>query len=219
MTTPEPSAGDVADFDLADWLARAESLPPVVQAGAAVLRSRALPVPAELFGSELLQRLADTMIEAMRQAPGVGLAAPQLGVPLRVFVAEDPEERLAQLSERARASRERNALPLVVLLNPSVSPLTDETATFFEGCLSVRGYGALVPRYRKVEAHGWDLQGRPLRMRVQGWPARIFQHEFDHLNGTLYVDRMLSRSFATEAELPRLGAIPVDQLMRELGPR
>ena len=92
-----------------------------------------------------------------------------------------------------------------------------EQVTFYEGCLSVRGYGALVPRFRAVRVSGVDAEGRPVALRLEGWPARIMQHELDHLDGTLYIDRMLTRSFATDAELPRLGNMPVDEAKRELG--
>jgi len=157
------------------------------------------------------------MTDVMRVAPGVGLAAPQIGVPLRVFVAEDQEERIAGLPEGSAKRKGRVSLPLSVLVNPKLEPVGDEQVTFFEGCLSVRGYGALVPRWRAVRVTGVDAEGRPVSLRLEGWPARIMQHELDHLNGTLYVDRMLTRSLAADAELGRLGSMPVEEAMRELG--
>ena len=159
------------------------------------------------------------MVDVMRSAPGVGLAAPQIGVPLRIFVAEDPEERLSRVAPQARELRDRAALPLTVLVNPVVTPVTrvaGAEATFYEGCLSVRGYGALVTRAAAVEVEGLDAQGHPQSLRLQGWPARIMQHEMDHLNGTLYVDRMISRSLACDAELGRVGAMAVSEVLREL---
>jgi peptide deformylase len=83
--------------------------------------------------------------------------------------------------------------------------------------LSVRGYAALVPRFQKVAVSGVDAEGRAVSLRLSGWPARIMQHELDHLDGTLYVDRMLSRSFATDAEVARLTAMPVDDVLDALG--
>jgi peptide deformylase len=204
-------------FDLAEWLAAVPPSPPIVQAGASVLRHRAFEVPPELLGSALLEQLVERMVQAMRDAPGVGLAAPQIGVPLRVYVAEDPEDRLAGLAEEAKTLRGRVALPLTVLVNPTVTTTSDGRATFFEGCLSVRGYGALVTRSRDVRAEGVDAHGRPIELQLSGWPARIMQHEMDHLNGTLYVDRMVSRTFACEAELGRLGALPVGDVLKDLG--
>jgi peptide deformylase len=208
---------DAAAFDLRAWLSGVSGSPPIVQAGARVLRRRAESVPSSLLATPALRELVRWMTEVMREAPGVGLAAPQIGVPLRVFVAEDPDERIADLPEGSAAARGRVALPLTVLVNPKLSPEGDARATFFEGCLSVRGYGALVPRWRSVRVSGVDAEGRPVSLRLEGWPARIMQHELDHLDGTLYIDRMLSRSFATDAELPRLSGMGVDAAKRELG--
>ncbi len=204
-------------FDLAAWLAGAPDRPPIVQAGAEVLRRRASPVPEALIGSAALRDLTRRMVEVMRTAPGVGLAAPQIGVPLRVFVAEDPEERMSSLSEEGRTARSRVGLPLMTMVNPELELLGSERATFFEGCLSVRGYGALVSRSFSAVVRGLDVEGKPVTATLTGWPARIMQHEHDHLEGTLYLDRMLTRSFACDAELPRLAALPPEQLIAELG--
>lgn len=207
----------MAPFDLEAWLASSPQPAPIVQAGAAVLRQRALEVSVGQLGSTALLSLIDIMVEVMREAPGVGLAAPQIGVPLRVFVAEDDEDRLAHISSEARVLRGRTPLPLTVLINPKLSPVGSAEATFFEGCLSVRGYGALVARAAEVAVEAIDAQGRAVARHLQGWPARIMQHEMDHLNGTLYVDRMISRSLACDAELGRLGALPVSDVLRDLG--
>jgi peptide deformylase len=204
-------------FDLRKWLAALTDYPPIVQAGATVLRRRADSVPSSLLATPELRDLVRLMIDVMRRAPGVGLAAPQIGVPLRVFVAEDREEHIAELPEGRAESRGRVTLPLTVLVNPKLSPVGEEHITFFEGCLSVRGYGALVPRWNSVQISGVDTEGRPVSLRLDGWPARIMQHELDHLDGTLYVDRMLSRSLAADAELPRLSGMAVEDVVRELG--
>jgi peptide deformylase len=212
-----PAGAGAMTFDLRAWLGQLSGPPPIVQAGAGVLRGRAESVPSSLLATPTLRELVGLMTDVMREAPGVGLAAPQIGVPLRIFVAEDQEERVAGLPEGAAKRKGRVALPLTVLVNPKLEPEGDEQVTFFEGCLSVRGYGALVPRWRAVRVSGVDAEGRPVALRLEGWPARIMQHELDHLNGTLYVDRMLTRSFATDAELPRLGSMPVEDAKRELG--
>jgi peptide deformylase len=203
-------------FDLEGWLSAAPPAPPIVQAGARVLRHRASDVSASLLQSPSLRRLIDLMVAVMRAAPGVGLAAPQIGVPLRVFVAEDPAERMSRLSDEFRAVRHRVPLALTVAINPRVVPVSTERATFYEGCLSVRGYGALVARAAAVEVTGLDGGGGALSATFGGWPARIMQHEMDHLDGTLYVDRMLARSLAGEDELARLTQLPVDEVMSEL---
>ena len=204
-------------FDLEAWLAVRNPNAPIVQAGAPVLRRRAREVPSSLLGTPALSELVQLMVDTMRAAPGVGLAAPQIGVPLRIFVAEDSDERMAHVPEATRALRGRRALPLVVLVNPEVTLVPGDDMTFYEGCLSVRGYGALVRRANEVVAQGVDERGAPVTARLAGWPARIMQHEMDHLNGTLYIDRMIGRSFASDTELGRLSAVGVDDVLREIG--
>ncbi|HSY21291.1 MAG TPA: peptide deformylase [Polyangiaceae bacterium] len=204
-------------FDLEAWLAVRNPSVPIVQAGAPVLRRRAREVPASLLGTPALAELVQLMVDTMRAAPGVGLAAPQIGVPLRIFVAEDSDERMAHVPEATRTLRGRRALPLVVLVNPEVTLVPGDDMTFYEGCLSVRGYGALVRRANTVVAQGVDERGAPVTARLAGWPARIMQHEMDHLNGTLYIDRMIGRSFASDTELGRLSAVGVDDVLREIG--
>jgi peptide deformylase len=202
-------------------------LPAIVQAGDPVLRSAARLVrdeelgSAELraqLGSAELRALVDTMVAVMRVAPGVGLAAPQIGVGLQVFVAEDDDARMARLRDDERIARGRISLPLVAIVNPVLEIVSEEPAVFFEGCLSVKGWAALVPRARVVEVRGVDPEGRPIAVRAEGWPARIFQHEIDHLRGTLYVDKMISRSFCTSDQLQgRWAGRSVDEIARALG--
>lgn len=167
----------------------------IVQAGNIVLRSAATPVePAKITSNEM-RSLVRTMVETMRSAPGVGLAAPQIGVGLSVIVLEDTEQRMSRLSPEQRAERGRVPFPLLVIFNPVLRMLEADKATFFEGCLSVQGYMALVDRHVAVEVKGLDAEGKPLQREMSGWAARILQHEVDHLQGMLYIDRMHSRSF------------------------
>jgi peptide deformylase len=215
MTLPSPDAGPPS-FDLGTWLADLPDLPAIVQAGAPVLRGRARDVPLDVLGTPEFKELVAILVEVMRRAPGVGLAAPQVGVPWRVFVAEDLEERIAQLPEDMRETRGRVALPLTCLINPTIEPAGTNEAVFFEGCLSVRGYAALVPRWSAITVRALDVDGTAVERRFEGWPARIMQHETDHLAGTLYVDRMLSRSLAGEAELPRLSGLSLGEVLAEL---
>ncbi len=192
--------------------------PDIVQTGAPVLRSRAAEISPEHVRTPEFQALVKRMVEAMRAAPGVGLAAPQLGVPLRVFVIEDREERMASLTPEELAERERVPVPVRVFVNPEVRPVGEEKVTFFEGCLSVDGFAALVERSREVEVSALDEHGEPFTWRVQGWPARILQHEFDHLNGTLYIDRMHSRSFGTAAQVKeRFAGKPIEEVLNTFG--
>jgi peptide deformylase len=169
--------------------------PSIVQAGHIVLRSPAATVDPTNIASNDMRSLVRTMVEMMRTAPGVGLAAPQIGVGLSVIVLEDTEHRMAKLTKEQRAERGRTPFPLLVVFNPTLRVLSDEKATFFEGCLSVQGYMALVDRHIAVEVTGWDAEGKPLQREMRGWGARILQHEVDHLQGSLYIDRMWSRSF------------------------
>jgi peptide deformylase len=203
-------------FDLEGWPATISPSPPIVQAGATVLRRRAQDVSPSVLSTPAFARLVEVMVATMRAAPGVGLAAPQIGVPLRVFVAEDDEERMAHQSVEARTTRGRVPLALTVFVNPTVVPASGEEATFYEGCLSVRGYGALVRRAAAVDVTGLDAHGRPVLLHFDGWPARIMQHEADHLDGTLYVDRMLSRSLASDGELSRLSSLLVSDVLSEI---
>ena len=193
------------------------SKPRIVAAGHPVLREKAADVPEEEIGSRALGELIRKMIEAMRAAPGVGLAAPQLGIAKRIIVLEDVERHMAKLSAEQRALRGRVSLPLTVVLNPVVTPVGDAKAVFFEGCLSVPGYMALVERFLEVDVVGLDERGEPFSGRFSGWPARIFQHEGDHLDGALYVDRMMSRTFGTNDEVTaRWLALGVDEVREKL---
>lgn len=194
------------------------ALPSIVRAGHPVLRHAVRPVTADELGTKDLQRLVDTMTAVMRKAPGVGLAAPQIGVGLAVIVLEDREELMSKLSAEQRASRGRRPFPFTALVNPELVIVGEERATFLEGCLSVPGYMGLVERALTVEVRGTDPAGQPVILRESGWPARILQHEVDHLLGTLYVDRMLTRSFAANEEVAaRWVAETPDAMKRGLG--
>jgi len=167
---------------------------PIVQAGDPGLRNGALPFDGQLDDTELEQLLA-LMTRTMRAAPGVGLAAPQIGLPLAIAVVEDPGPTDPDVAE----ARERVPYPYRVLVNPSYEAVGAERVAFYEGCLSVQGWAGVVARPRAVHLTGLDERGRPLDEEVSGWPARIVQHETDHLLGVLYVDRVETRSLATGA--------------------
>jgi peptide deformylase len=192
--------------------------PAIVQAGAPVLRARAVEVAPERIPTAEIQELIKTMIAAMRAAPGVGLAAPQIGVSLRVLVLEDTADRMAKLTADELHERERALLPVRVFINPVLRPVGESRRMFFEGCLSVDGFAALVERYAEVEVSGLDERGQPQTMQVRGWPARILQHEVDHLDGTLYVDRMVSRSFSTGEQVKeRFAGKPIAEVLAMFG--
>lgn len=192
-------------------------LPNIVQAGQIVLRARAAEVPSEALGSKDLLDLVRVMVAVMRAAPGVGLAAPQIGVSARVIVLEDHEDLMTKLAPSDRAARGRVPFPLRVIVNPELSLLADRRATFFEGCLSVGGYMGLVERAHAVSVDGVDEMGEPVHWEVSGWPARILQHEVDHLNGTLYIDRMFTRSFCANEEAGAWIHRPLSEVQKLLG--
>jgi len=169
----------------------------IVQTGEPVLRQRARDLsPAEILSPEI-QRLIQLMRDTLRDAPGVGLAAPQIGRGLRLAVIEDRAEYLRGASPEDLALRERAAVEFHVIINPR---LTVEDATlveFHEGCLSVNGFAALVARPRGVRVEALNEKAEPVTLSARGWYARILQHEIDHLDGTLYLDRMEPRSFTS----------------------
>jgi peptide deformylase len=171
---------------------------PIVACGDPVLRQPAEPVdPADLRSPEL-QRLVGLMRATMEAAPGVGLAAPQVGVALQLAVLQDGPERWGQLSEEDRAARARSSLPFRVLVNPTLQPVDgDDLVSFYEGCLSVPGLTGVVARHRAVRVQALDQHGQPVYEIFSGWAARIAQHEVDHLHGCLYLDRVETRSLST----------------------
>lgn len=168
----------------------------IVQAGDPVLRQRARELTPEEISSPEVQSLIVLMRETMRDTPGVGLAAPQVGVGLRVVVVEDRAEYQAGVSAEDLAARERKPVDFHVLINPRLVVEDATPAEFYEGCLSVSGYTALVSRACGVRVEALDEKGAPVSISARGWYARILQHEVDHLDGTLYLDRMETRSFS-----------------------
>jgi peptide deformylase len=169
----------------------------LVQVGEEVLRQRARDLYLHEIKSREIQELIDFMHETLRDAPGVGLAAPQVGVGIQLAIIEDLPEYSKAMTAEQIAERERKPVLFHVIINPKLTPVGDERVEFFEGCLSVNGYTALVPRYRRVRVECLDERGEPTIIEAAGWYARILQHEIDHLNGTVYLDRMLPRSLMT----------------------
>ncbi len=167
----------------------------IVQVGDPVLREPARVLSPEEIRSREIQRLIEDMRETMRKAPGVGLAAPQVGRSLQLAVIEDKPEYMKEVNENYLKERERRPVPFHVIINPTLTLLAGETVDFFEGCLSLTGFTAIVPRARKVRVDCLDAKGRPKVIEASGWYARILQHEIDHLGGAIYIDRMFSRSF------------------------
>lgn len=141
-----------------------------------VLRRKSHKVTA--FDKEM-QKLVDDMVQTMREAPGVGLAAPQINVPLRLIVVEYEEDD----------DKEDSPKRLYIVANPEITVVGEETELGIEGCLSIPGLIGEVERNLEIVVRGQNRHGKPVKIKAKGWLARIFQHEIDHLDGVLYTDR------------------------------
>ena len=153
---------------------------PIVRLGHPALRTPAEPLPVGNLGARETQELIDDLFATMRAAEGVGLAAPQVGLGLQLFV----------YGVTPSADEPRAAIAPRVVVNPMLEPVAGELVYDWEGCLSIPGLRGLVPRHPAVRVHGLDRDGAPLDFVVEGFEARIIQHEFDHLNGVVFLDRM-----------------------------
>lgn len=190
----------------------------IVQAGDPVLRKHARPLTKEEIVSPSIQQLIELMRDTMREAPGVGLAAPQIGVPLQLAVIEDRAEYTERLSAEELEARQREEIPFHVIINPKLSFTDDSTVEFFEGCLSVEGFSAIVDRALNVRVECLNERGEEITIDAHGWYARILQHEIDHLNGTLYIDRMKTRTLTTAENMFRFWhERTIQQVLDELG--
>ncbi|MFM8322392.1 MAG: peptide deformylase [Chloroflexota bacterium] len=162
----------------------------IVTVPAPVLRKKARKVTD--FGPEL-QTLIDDMVETMREAPGVGLAAPQIDVPLRVIVVEFGDE-----------DDDDAPLKLYTMVNPEIVRTSEDQVVGTEGCLSIPNFIGDVERTNEITIKGQNRHGQPVRVKASGWLARIFQHEIDHLEGVLFTDRALKIWKPAEGEaIPR----------------
>lgn len=190
----------------------------LVQVGENVLRTPAREVSRDELRGSHIQELIEYMHETLRDAPGVGLAAPQVGEGIQLAIIEDLPEYSRNLTPEQLTERERKPVPFHVIVNPTLSPVGEAEVEFFEGCLSLTGYTALVPRYRKVRVDCLDENGEPKTIHASGWYARILQHEIDHLHGTLYIDRMESRTFMSIENFTRVWKdATVEEVRRGLG--
>ncbi len=176
----------------------------IVQVGDPVLRQAARPLSVDELHGESIQHLIEHMKETMRDAPGVGLAAPQVGFPLQIAVIEDRAEYLKGITEEELTIRGRRPIAFHVVVNPRIVQSEGPAREFFEGCLSFAGFMAVVPRANAVTVECMDEDGKPRVINAQGWYARILQHEIDHLNGTVYVDRMQTRTLTTADNFNRI---------------
>lgn len=169
----------------------------IVQTGEEVLRQESRKLSREEILSPKIQQLIAFMRETMRDAPGVGLAAPQVGEPLQLAVIEDRAEYHRELTPEQIVQRERKPIPFHVIVNPRLTVTGNKPCVFFEGCLSVSGYTALVSRAHSVTVTCLNEHAEEITIDASGWYARILQHEIDHLHGILYVDHMEPQTFVT----------------------
>jgi peptide deformylase len=159
-----------------------------------VLRRKARPV--SVFDGDL-QTLIDDMIETMRAAPGVGLAAPQVGISERLIIVEyaeppeeDPQQDEPHTEDAAPAAPPKEVKPkLFVMTNPEIVKNSGETVIGVEGCLSITGLVGEVERFSSIHIRGQNRRGQPMKVKAEGWLARVFQHEIDHINGVVFPDR------------------------------
>jgi peptide deformylase len=152
----------------------------VARIGHPVIRATARDVPPDKVRSPEFQRLLDDMVETMHEYEGVGLAGPQIHVGLRVAVLEVP----------AADDRAREPVPLMAIVNPRLTPIGEEKVSGWEGCLSVPDLRGIVPRHARVRLIALDREGRAIDLQAEGFFARVLQHECDHLDGRVYLDRM-----------------------------
>ena len=168
----------------------------IVKVGHPALRNGTRSVPQELLGTPALHELIDVM-RATLAGKGVGLAAPQIAVPLRLFVVEDTEDRMSHLTPGQQKARNRYPFPFEAVINPIWYATSPDMVIETEGCLSIPDFKADVSRYWAIEVEGFQPNGQRKTWSFKGWPARIFQHEIDHLDGRLLTDCMLPRTLTS----------------------
>ena len=154
----------------------------IIRMGHPTLRTRSRSLTAEEIGSEKTARLVGDMIETLHHAGGIGLAAPQINEPVRLAIIE--------ISGEGSRYGDIPTIPLTVFVNPEIEVLDDARAGYWEGCLSVPGLRGFVQRPQHVRVRARNLQNEPLELELRGFLATVFQHEFDHLDGRLYIDRI-----------------------------
>jgi peptide deformylase len=159
----------------------------VARMGHPVLRTKAAAVPPGEIKTARIQQLIDDMFETMHEYSGIGLAAPQVHEGLRIFVAG-----LRQVEALPQELSEDGEMPFIAVINPELTPVGDEAEDGWEGCLSIPDIRGLVPRARAIKVAAYDRKGRRMQFAARGLPARVIQHETDHLDGVLFFDRMRS---------------------------
>ena len=183
-----------------------------------MLRQCARELGRDEIASPAIQDMIGRMRDTMRDAPGVGLAAPQIGESIQLVVIEDPPQSQAGLTPAQLAERERSTVAFHVLINPRLTVVGDEQVAAYEGCLSFAGFSMIVPRWRHVRVEALDERGEPVVKVAGGWYARILQHEIDHLRGIVCCDRMEPRSLTTyDNHFRHWRSLTIDEVRAALG--
>lgn len=175
---------------------------PIVQLGDAVLRHPARELSPDEIVSPEIQNLIELMKSTMRDASGAGLAAPQIGQPLQLAIIEDVNH--SHLSPQQISEWELSEVPFHVIINPRLYLEEGSPIEFFEGCLSIPEFVGIVPRAKAVRVECLNERAEPIIIHAKGWYARILQHEIDHLNGTLFIDRALLPTLMTKENYIKL---------------
>jgi len=163
----------------------------VARMGHPVLRTKAKTVPQSEIAGVAIQALIDNMIGTMLEYNGAGLAAPQVHESLRILVAQLVEDEEEGERGKQKAGERKSAEPdVIVIINPEITPVGRHTVEDWEGCLSIPDLRGLVPRHRDVKVRAFDREGRRVEIEASGYMARVIQHETDHLDGVLFLDRM-----------------------------
>ena len=168
----------------------------VVCVGDPVLRAEARELSLDEIRSPETQNLIELMKKCMHVSKGIGLAAPQIGKSIQLIVYEDVDQSF--LSEDQIRERNRKPIPFHVLINPRITRQADAATEFYEGCLSVPGYMAMVRRAEAIRVQYLNEKGESVDAKAEGWYARGLQHEIDHLHGILYIDRMIPSTLTNE---------------------
>lgn len=196
------------------WIPRTVKPPysHVTQVGDPVLRRVAEEVPTDMIPSKEVDLLVERMVKVLGKYDCVGLAAPQVGVSLRIIVMQVNKSVRKRYSQAEFDTRQMAELPLTVFINPQMKVTNFNKKCFPEGCMSVRGYSGDVERFEEVSLTGFNQKGERTELQLKGWNARIAQHEMDHLDGKIYTDKMDRSTFKCtcwEAVNERVGRVEI----------
>ncbi|XP_011641642.1 peptide deformylase, mitochondrial-like [Pogonomyrmex barbatus] len=167
----------------------------VCQVGDPVLRDCAMKIEPEIVRMADFQKLIKHLTSVMRTYNAYGLSAPQIGLPWQIFAIECTERNMKGIEETVKKAQEMSIIPMTIFINPELKIIDYTSITFYEGCESIRGFTAAVPRAYEIEITALNASAEQFTWRARGWAARIAQHEYDHLQGKLYIDKMDVKTF------------------------